>query len=85
MAGHFTGLGNAGDTEQSGGNVAKRASGFQLGAAVVGDENERYGIGGVIGVWAAGHGINHCFGIAVIGGDDPAPAGALQRACVNTR
>src|SRR5208283_1376417 len=46
---------------------------------VVGDADERDGIGGVVSVRAAGDGIDHGFGIAVIGGDDPCAAAGLER------
>ena len=67
------------DAEHRGRDVAQRAAGFQAQRVIFGDQNKRHGIGGVIGVRAAGDGIDHGFGVAVIGGDDPGAAARLQR------
>src|ERR1700730_3845788 len=78
-AGHVFGLGLAEDGEHGGGDVAEGAVGLQAKVIVGGDENEGNGIGGVVGVRAAGGGVDHGFGIAVVGGDDPSSAAGLQR------
>ena len=41
------------------------------------DDGDR--IGGVVGVRAAGGGIDHGFGVAVVGGDDPGAAARAER------
>ena len=46
---------------------------------LVGYQNKRHRVGGVIGVGASGDRVNHGFGVAVIGGDNPGAAARLQR------
>jgi len=73
-AGHVGGRGFAEDAEHGGCDVAEGAAGGELERVVFGDTDEGDGIGGVVGVRAAGGGIDHGFGVAVIGGDDPRAA-----------
>src|ERR1700687_1574620 len=46
--------------------------------AVVGNENCRNWIGGVIGVRAAGGGVDHVFGVAVVRSNEPSSAAGLE-------
>ena len=78
-AGHFWGLGDVEDAEKSGGDIAEGASRGEFEAIVFGKQDEGNWIGGVVGVRAAGDGIDHGFGVAVIGGNDPRAAFRLQR------
>ena len=41
-------------------------------------QNKGHGIGGVIGVRTTGVGIDHHFGVAVIGGDEPRASAAFS-------
>src|SRR6202008_2770735 len=59
-------------------DVAKRTVGAERQAAVFRDENERYGIRGVVGVRAARDWIDHRLRIAVIRGDDPRSSARTQ-------
>src|SRR6266481_51957 len=77
-AGHVGGRGFAEDAEHGGGEVAQGAAGGELEGVVFGDADEGDGIGGVVSVRAAGGGIDHGFGVAVIGGDDPGAAAWLK-------
>src|SRR5437899_485011 len=45
---------------------------------IVSYQDERNGIRGVVGVGAAGFGVDHGFGVAVIGGDDPSATSGLE-------
>ena len=72
-------LAHAQNAQQRRRDIAQRTSALQLRAAVFGQQNERDGIRGVIGVRAAGDRINHRFGVAVIGGDNPRAAARPQR------
>src|SRR5258706_14437 len=78
-AGHVGGRGFAEDAEHGGGDVAEGAAGGELECVVFGDADEWDGISGVVGVRAAGGGIDHGFGVAVIGGDDPGAPAWLKR------
>src|SRR5690242_19098346 len=78
-AGHFARRRDAEDAEKRGRNVAERAAGAQLHAIVFAKQNEWHGIRRVIGVWAAGDGIDHRLGVAVVGGDEPRSAAGFER------
>src|SRR5271168_712770 len=60
-------------------DIAQGAAGAQMQFFVVADEDEGDWIGGVIGVRAAVGGIDHGFGVAVVGGDDPGAAAGFER------
>src|SRR5882724_29429 len=77
-AGHVGGRGFAEDAEHGGCDVAEGAAGSELERIIFGDADEWDGIGGVVSVRAAGGGIDHGFGVAVIGGDDPRAAARLK-------
>src|SRR5579885_2209200 len=77
-ASHVRRLRLAEDAEKSRRNVAKCAAGGQLNAVFFANENERNRIGGVISVRAAGCRVDHGFGVAVVGGDDPGATARLQ-------
>ncbi len=66
------------ESENGGRNILQRAAGAQSHARFV-HQDERHGIGGVISVRTLGDGIDHRFGVAVIGRDHPRSAGAAQR------
>src|SRR5690348_10177367 len=82
-ASHVFWLGLAEDAQHGWCDVAKSTARLQAQVIVVGDENEWNGISGVIRVRAAGLGIDHSFGVAVVGGDDPGTAARLK-SLVNT-
>ena len=52
------------DAEHRRCDVAERAIGLQAQLIIVGNQDERNGIGGVVGVRAAGFRIDHGFGVA---------------------
>src|SRR5258707_4602034 len=78
-AGHVFWLGLAENAEHRWGNIAESASGLQAKMTVVGYENEGNRISCVIGVRSARLGIDHGFGVAVVGGDDPGATARPQR------
>src|SRR6266853_1197792 len=78
-AAHVFGLRLAEDAEHCWGDVAERAIGLQAQLIIVGNQDERNGICGVVGVRAAGFGVDHGFRVAVVGGDDPCAVASLQR------
>src|SRR6267378_4941201 len=77
-AGHVGGRGFAEDAEHGGGDVAEGAAGGELERVIFGDADEGDWIRGVVSVRAAGGGVDHGFGVAVIGGDDPGAAAWLK-------
>src|SRR5579883_1750214 len=78
-AGHVLGGGFAEDAKERRSDVAECTAGSELQRVVFRDAEKRDGIRGVVRVRAAGYGIDHGFGVAVIRGDDPGPAARLQR------
>src|SRR6266852_4507466 len=78
-AGHVFRLGLAENAEHRWGNIAESASGLQAQVIVISDENEGNRISCVIGVRSARLGIDHGFGVAVVGGDDPGATARPQR------
>ena len=71
-AGHLFGELQVQQAEDGGGDVAEGASVADADLrALVGDEEEGDGVGGVGGVGASADGVDEELGVAVVGGDDP--------------
>ena len=68
---HFFRLLLAQDAQDRRGDVLEGAVGAEFHAAVVGHQDERHGIGGVVSVGAVRDRVDHGLGVAVVGADDP--------------
>src|SRR5579863_6102139 len=60
-------------------DVAQRTTRLKRSGSIIAHQNERHRIQRVICMRTACHGIDHRFGVAVVGGDDPGTALRLER------
>jgi hypothetical protein len=69
--GHIGRLREAQDAEDRGGDIAQGTVGAQLNVGFTAGQDEWNWVGGVIRVRASRFWIDHHFGVAVVGGDEP--------------
>src|SRR5438445_13358387 len=73
-AGHLLWHGKAENAEKRRRDIAERTAGCERRDAVLCRDDQRNWIRRVISVRPAGHGIDHRFGVAVVGSHNPRPA-----------